>query len=134
MTDLVRLKYVGKKPVAFDNLMYSGTRWDGPGDIKAVAPHVAKTLLRFPDQWALVGTTPALRSMIDKPTVVEIKGIDGESIEVTETELERDLEKMNKAQLVAYAKRHFNADLLMRKSTKELRAAIEELQGDAEEW
>jgi hypothetical protein len=56
----VFLKYVGKKPWAFDSLSGTGVQWNGNGDIQPIDEAAAEKLLRHPDQWALVPLKEAL--------------------------------------------------------------------------
>ena len=51
---MVRVKYVGKKPHAIDNVASSGKTWTGHGDVQVVTEAQAEKLCKFPDQWELV--------------------------------------------------------------------------------
>ena len=130
MTELVDIKYVGKKPFALDNVAGSGKLWNGNGDVQTVTANQAKTLLKYPDQWGLANAEDA--ALVDKPVTVEIEtGADEQgqtqTEEVNAEALTKPLERMTKPELVALAKLKFNADLDVSKAKKALIDQIEEL-------
>lgn len=130
MTELVDIKYVGKKPFALDNVAGSGKLWNGNGDVQTVTANQAKILLKYPDQWGLANAEDA--ALVDKPVTVEIEtGADEQgqtqTEEVNAEALTKPLERMTKPELVALAKLKFNADLDVSKAKKALIDQIEEL-------
>lgn len=130
MTELVDIKYVGKKPFALDNVAGSGKLWNGKGDVQTVTAHQAKILLKYPDQWGLANAEDA--DLVAKPVTVEIEtGTDAQgqtqTEEVNAEALSKPLERMTKPELVALAKVKFNADLDVSKAKKALIDQIEEL-------
>lgn len=130
MTELVDIKYVGKKPFALDNVAGSGKLWNGNGDVQTVTANQAKILLKYPDQWALANAEDA--TMVDQPVTIEVEtGTDDQGqaqVEQVDTEsLGKPLERMTKPELVAFAKVKFNADLDVSKGKKALIDQIEEL-------
>ena len=123
---MVKIEYVGKKLSATDNVAGSRATWNGPGDVVEVTEPQAKVLLRYPDQWALYDTKDQKR--VDKPVMVEVVGSGGDIESVDDANLSNPLEKMDKNELKAYAKKHFNKDLDGRMSSKLMVDQIEEWQ------
>lgn len=123
---MVRIEYVGKKPSATDNVAGSRVTWNGPGDIAEVTEAQAKVLLRYPDQWALVDGKD--QKKVDKPIEIQVVGASGDVESVNVDDLSKPLEKMNKNELKAYAKKFFNKDLDGRMSSKLMIDQIEEWQ------
>lgn len=124
--DTIKIKYVGKKPAATDNVAGSRVTWDGPGDVKEVTVAQAKTLLKYPDQWALVNSSDVGR--LSAPVTIGVKDDDGTLAVVNTEELGRPLEKMSKPELVALAKSKFGKDLDASKPKKLLIDEIEEFE------
>lgn len=107
---LVQIVYVGKKPTSFDNVARSGKVWNGNGDVQEVTPEQAKTLLKYPDQWALVNKDDAV--VVDAPVIItSTDPADGAKTNVTEEELAIHIEKMTVPQLRAYAQEKFGKEL-----------------------
>lgn len=130
MTEMVDIKYVGKKPFALDNVAGSGKLWNGAGDIQPVTQPQAKILLKYPDQWALAKAEDA--AAVEQPVTMEVEtGTDEQGemqTEQVDTEaLDKPLERMSKPELVALAKVKFDADLDVTKAKKALIDQIEEL-------
>lgn len=100
MSDTVRIEYVGKKPFAGDNVAKSGKIWNGPGDVQEVTVTQAKTLLKYPDQWAL--ENPESATLLDAPKLVEVSnGNDTTTVDVNN--LNGPVEKMTATELRAFA-------------------------------
>lgn len=130
MTELVDIKYVGKKPFALDNVAGSAKLWNGNGDIQSVTVAQAKILLKYPDQWGLANAADA--EVVDKPVTFTVDtGTDEQgqtqSEEVSAEDLTKPLERMTKPELVALAKVKFGAELDVSKAKKLLIDQIEEL-------
>lgn len=125
---MVKIKYVGRKPFAFDNVAHSGKCWQGNGDIQEVTELQAKTLTRYPDQWELADAADV--AAVIGPVHVAVEDEDGDTVAVDLAELNKPLEKMTRAELKAYAKHYFNEDIDARKSTKFLIDQIEEFRHD----
>lgn len=99
----IRIKYVGKKAVAFDNVASSGKSWHGAGDVQEVTVPQAKELVKFTDQWALDNADDA--QLFDVVQTVTVADGDGGSTKVNLDELDANrLESMTKTELMAYAK------------------------------
>ena len=130
MSKLIKIIYVGKKPFAYDNMAGSGKCWNGNGDVHEVTDNQAKQLLKYTDQWELVDA--ADQAAVDKPTTVEVVGEDGEDVTIRTDGLGKALEKMSKAELLAFGKAKFGKDMDMAKSKKALIDAIEEFERDLE--
>jgi dienelactone hydrolase len=125
---MVKIKYVGRKPFAFDNVAHSGKCWQGHGDIQEVTEVQAKTLTKFADQWVLADEADVAAVM--GPVMMAIEDEDGDTVAVDVAALSKPLEQMTKAELKAYAKHYFNEDIDARKSTKHLIDLIEEFRHD----
>ncbi len=125
MENMVSLVYVGNKKQAFDNITKSGQSWDGPGDIKPVTAAQAKQLLRFPDQWALADKAEQA-AILNVPTMMTVVDEDGDAVLVDEAELKKPREQMTKAELVAYANKHWGKELDPKLSKKLMIDQIDE--------
>jgi hypothetical protein len=128
MANLVKVKYVGKKASAFDNIARSGVIWNGNGDVKEVTDVQAKQLLKFPDQWALVDPEDA--QQVNAPVSLTVVDEDGDTVVVDPDAFKKSFENMTKGELVAYAKNKWNKTLDARKSSKSLIDQIEEWERD----
>lgn len=106
---LVDVVYVGKKPQAFDNVAQSHKVWNGSGDVQAVTEQQARILIKYPDQWKLADANDT--AAVNKPAVHSTSDADGNKVNVTESDLKKPVEKMNKNELVVYAKEKFGKDL-----------------------
>lgn len=129
MTELVKVKYVGRKPVAFDNVAGSGKSWQGQGAVQEVTPKQAKKLTSYPDSWALVdlGDAVTVQSLPDATTTVET--LDGEIVDVPDAGLlTKPLERMSKVELAGFASLKFGKDLDQGLSKKAMVDQIEEWQ------
>ena len=100
MEKMIEIKYVGKKPSAFDNVAGSRKCWNGQGDAQEVTPRQAKVLLKYPDQWQLVDPDDAKLLGV---TFVTGKDEEGNETSVQEGDLKMPIEKMKKDEIVAYA-------------------------------
>ncbi len=125
MENMVSLVYVGNKKQAFDNITKSGQSWDGPGDVKEVTAAQAKQLLRFPDQWALADREQT-SAIVDVPTMITVVDEDGDAVLVDEAELSKPRERMTKAELIAYAQKHWGKELDPKLSKKLMIDQIDE--------
>lgn len=123
---MVKIEYVGKKVSATDNVAGSRVTWNGNGDVAEVTEAQAKILLRYPDQWALADAKD--KKKVDKPTLIDVVSADGDVDLINEESLSKPLEKMEKNELKAYAKKHFGKDLDGRMSSKLMIDQIEEWQ------
>lgn len=130
MAKLVKLRYVGRKQTAYDNVARSGVTWNGAGDVQEVTDVQAKLLLKFPDQWALVDEKD--RKAVDKPETLKVVDEDGDAVIVSPDDLKKPLEIMSKAELRAYALHKWGKDLPIDKdfSSKRMIDQIEEWEND----
>lgn len=128
MLKLISVRYVGKKPTAYDNVARSGVTWNGNGDVQQVTDAQAKTLLKYPDQWVLAN--PFDKDAVDAPVSIAVTDENGESVSIDPDALTKPLEKMDKAELKAYAFDKWGKELDARKSTKAMIDQIEEWQRD----
>lgn len=122
----IKVKYIGKKLFAIDNVAGSGKLWNGNGDVQEVTPAQAKRLIKHEDQWALVD--PADLELALRPLVVRVEDEDGDEVSVNQHALIKPLEKMSRAELVAYALTRFNKVLSAKAARKLLLDQIEELE------
>lgn len=126
MATKVKVKYVGKKPFAVDNVARSGRCWAGAGDVQEVTDAQAQILISYADQWALDNEADA--SLIKEPEPIKTDMSDGTEVDVSPEELTKPLELMTKAELVAYAMQKYGQKIDGRSSTKQLIDQIEEFQ------
>ena len=120
---VVGIVYVGKKPFAVDNVAGSGKFWEGNGCVREVTVAQAKTLLNYPDQWALADESE--QEVIDEKESITVIDEDGDSLEISPESLNKPVEKMNKSQLVALAK-SLGKELGMNVSRKEMIGLVED--------
>lgn len=125
----IKIKYVGKKKFAVDNVAGSKKVWEGEGDIQDVTDAQARTLLKYPDQWALVSKSDA--QAVAEPQSVVGMDEDGTEVSVNPDAFTKPLEKMNKPELVAYAKEKLGIDLDPAMQKKQMIDRIEEAKGEA---
>jgi hypothetical protein len=130
MIKLIALRYVGKKPAAYDNIARSGVTWKGHGDVQEVNDAQAKLLLKYPDQWVLANKND--QAAIDAPVSITVEDEDGDSVAIDPEALTKPLENMSKAELKALAQEKWGQELDARKSTKAMIDQIEEWQRDLE--
>lgn len=123
---MIRLKYIGKKPFAIDNITHSGTTWEGPGDVREVQDRTARALLAYPDQWALEDPKDA-KTVAKEPVTAFLKP-DGQRVVVPDSDLKKHLEDMTPDELRAYALRYYKKTLPASAGRKRLMDEIEELQ------
>lgn len=123
MSKLVKIKYVGRKPHAIDNVARSGKEWAGAGDVQAVTPEQAEVLLRYPDQWAVDGESE-LSKVAPPPAPANSHGAG----DVNALGDGPDLEHMTKPQLVKLAADTWGVKLQNSLSKKAMIDQIEELQ------
>lgn len=126
MATIIKVKYVGKKPFAVDNVARSGKCWNGPGDVQEVTDAQALVLTSYADQWGLVNEADS--SAIEALEPIHTDMGDGTEVDVDPGALSKPLETMTKAELVAFAMERFNQKLDGRSSTKQLIDCIEEFQ------
>lgn len=120
---VVGIVYVGKKPFSVDNVAGSGKFWEGNGCVREVTVAQAKTLLNYPDQWALADESE--QAIVDKKEALTVIDGDGDSLEISPESLNKPVEKMNKPQLVALAK-SLGKELGMNVSRKEMIGLVED--------
>lgn len=130
MTRLIALRYVGKKPTAYDNIARSGKSWAGFGDVQEVTDAQAKLLLKYPDQWELVHERD--RKAVEAPTSIQVQDEDGQGVSIDPDTLKKPLEHMSKTELKAYAFNLWGQELDARKSTKAMIDQIEEWANELE--
>ena len=128
MQSLVKLVYVGNKPAAYDNIARSGVTWHGKGDIQEVTDAQAKLLLKFPDQWQLVNESD--RAAVTAPQSINVTDEDGDRVVVDPETFKKPLERMTKAEMVAYARNKWGKTLDPKRSSKFLIDQIEEWERD----
>lgn len=124
MAKLIPVVYVGKKPVAFDNVARSGKSWNGQGDVQEVTDAQAKLLIKFPDQWALADEKD--RKSVEAPVSVPGTDEDGNTVTVDPEALTKPIEKMNKAELTALAMDRFGKALDAKLGKKQMIDQLEE--------
>ena len=98
---LVKIKYVGAKPFAHDNVARSGKSWSGHGDVQEVSEAQASVLLKFPDQWERDGD--AAKEIVSGPIAVRVEDGDSGEVIIDLAELLKPLEKMSADELRAFA-------------------------------
>ena len=129
MTDrLIPVRYVGKKPSAYDSVARSGATWNGYGDVQDVTDAQAKLLIKYPDQWQLANLGDA--DQVNAPVSITVTDEDGDRVVIDPDTFKKPLERMSKAELVALAKDRWGKTLDARKSTKHMIDQIEEYQRD----
>lgn len=121
---LVPVKYIGKKPSAFDNIARSGKTWNGHGDVQEVTDAQAKQLIKYPDQWELAD--PADAERVSTPTSISVTDEADEDVAIDPDALKKPFEHMSKAELRAYAKDKWGKHLDGRMATKAMIDQIEE--------
>jgi len=128
MTQLVQVQYVGNKPSAHDNVARSGLTWNGYGDIQEVTESQAKILTRYPDQWMLLNEDDQAR--VDVPEDIKVVDEDGDTVIIDPASFNKPIERMTKAEIVAYAKNKFGKDIDVSKAKKLLIDMVEEFERD----
>lgn len=123
---MIKIMYVGNKPHAFDNVARSGKSWAGKGDVQEVTDEQAKLLLKYKDQWALVNESD--RQAIDQPLLININNEEGELVSIDLDDLNKPLEKMTKAEMIALAKQLWGKDIDQSMGKKAMIDQIEEWQ------
>lgn len=131
MAKLIAVKYVGKKPAAYDNVARSGVTWNGHGDVQQVTDAQAKMLLKFKDQWVLADS--ADEAAVNAPVSIQVTDEDGDVVSIDPDYLTKPLEWMSKSELKAFAQVKWGKELDGRKSTKAMVDQIEEWQRDLPE-
>ena len=124
MAKLIKVVYVGKKPVAFDNVARSGKSWAGEGDIQEVTDAQAKLLIKFPDQWQLANKKD--RASVETPESITGTDDNGKAVTVDPESLKQPIEKMSKAELTALAMDRWGKELDSKLSKKAMIDQIEE--------
>lgn len=122
---MVKVKYVGKKPFCTDNVARSGKSWAGHGDVQEVTPAQAKILTRYADQWVLVNAADA--DLVQAPQTVQVEDAAGEQVDVTDDVLNKPLEKMSTAELVALARVKYGRTLKAGMGKKNLLDTVTEI-------
>lgn len=128
MTSTVKLVYVGKKPAAYDNIAKSGKTWNGPGDVQEVTELQARQLLAFPDQWALLNEED--REAVEHTESIKVVDEDGDTVIIDPDAFKKPLEKMSKAEMVAYAHNRWSKTLEATMAKKMMIDQIEEWERD----
>jgi len=128
MTSTVKLVYVGKKPAAYDNIAKSGKTWNGPGDVQEVTELQARQLLAFPDQWALLNEED--REAVEHTESIKVVDEDGDTVIIDPDAFKKPLEKMSKAEMVAYANNRWSKTLEPTMAKKMMIDQIEEWERD----
>lgn len=128
MTDLVSLVYVGNKPAAYDNIARSGKTWNGKGDVQEVTESQAKQLLKFPDQWRLANEEDTAR--VEHIESIKVVDEDGDNVVIDPEAFKKPIEKMTKAEIVAYAKDRWGKELDVNLGKKTLIDLVEEFERD----
>lgn len=128
MTELVKVQYVGNKKAAYDNVARTGHTWEGYGDIKEVTEAQAKLLTKFSDQWILVNEEDAER--VQTPENIKVVDEDGDTVVIDPEAFKKPIEKMTKAEIVAYAHDKFGKELDVTKAKKALIDIVEEFERD----
>ena len=128
MAVMVKLVYVGNKPVAYDNIARSGQTWAGKVDIQEVTDLQARQLLKFPDQWQLVNE--ADRETVEHIETIKVVDEDGDLTVVDPDAFKKPLEKMSKSEMVAYAQNRWGKALEPTLAKKMMIDQIEEWERD----
>lgn len=128
MTSMVKLVYVGNKPTAYDNIARSGKSWNGYGDVQEVTEVQARQLLKFADQWQLADE--ADRESVEHTESIKITDEDGDQVIIDPDAFKKPLEKMTKAEMVAYANDRWGKKLDVTMAKKMMIDQIEEWQHD----
>ncbi len=128
MTSLVKLVYIGKKPTAYDNIARSGKTWNGYGDVQEVTEVQARQLLKFTDQWQLVDE--ADREAVEHTESIKVVDEDGDQVIIDPEAFSKPLEKMTKAEMVAYANDRWGKTLDVTMAKKMMLDQIEEWERD----
>lgn len=128
MTALIALVYVGNKPAAYDNIARSGKTWNGPGDIQEVTEVQARQLLKFPDQWALFD--PNDKAVVEHTESIKVVDEDGDQVVIDPDSFKKPIEKMTKAEMVAYAADRWGKHLEVTMAKKMMIDQIEEWERD----
>jgi hypothetical protein len=126
MTQLVAVKYIGKKPAAYDNIARSGVTWNGNGDVQEVTEAQAAALIKFADQWVLADEEDAAR--VNTPSNIKVEDEDGDTVVIDPEAFKKPIEKMTKAEIVAYAMNKFGKELDVSKAKKALIDMVEEFE------
>ena len=94
MTDrLIGVRYVGKKPSAYDSVARSGAIWNCPGDVQEVTDAQAKLLIKYPDQWQLANPDDA--DAVNTPISITVIDEDGDSVAIDPDKFKLPLERIN---------------------------------------
>lgn len=117
---LVAIVYVGKKPLATDNVARSGKSWNGKGDVQHVTPAQAALLCQHPDQWQVAsGRLPTDKDIEQALLAIEpSKGGLGVA--------SKQLADMNEDELVAHADRYYGITLDPKTTADEMRRQLSE--------
>lgn len=128
MSATILLMYVGNKPAAYDNIARSGKTWNGHGDIQEVTEAQARLLLKFPDQWQLV--YEAQQQAVEHTESIKVTDEDGDQVIIDPDAFKKPIEKMTKAEMVAYARDRWSKDLDVSMAKKMMIDQIEEWERD----
>ena len=121
---MVKVKYVGQKPAAIDTIAGTGKVWNGNGDVHDVTERQARALIAYPERWALVDGKDLAK--VDKEHVTRFI-LDGTRVEVAESDLKKQIEKMSKEELMAYALERFQKSFNPKMGRTAMIDTIEEL-------
>lgn len=123
---MVKIKYVGRKATAIDNVAGSGKIWAGAGDVQEVTAQQARKLVLYADQWALENEKDL--KLIAKEPVTRFINPDGDRVEIKESALNRALEKLSHDELRAFALENFQKSFRPDATRTSMMNDIEELQ------
>ena len=123
---MIRIKYIGKKPSAIDNVASTGKTWTGYGDVQEVPDRAARTLLRYPDQWAL--DDEGDRATVSKEPMTVFMSPDGAKVSLTDTELKKPLDRMSTDELRGYALKNHSHTFRPKTGRKSMIDEIEEME------
>lgn len=124
MSKLIPVVYVGRKPIAFDNVAGSGKTWQGKGDVQEVTDVQARALTKYTDQWELVNKSDA--AIVARPQSLQVTDEDGKDVAIDPDALKKPLERMTRPELKAYAQNRWGKNLDARQPTKLMIDQIEE--------
>lgn len=127
---MAQVKYIGRKPIAIDNVANSRKVWNGHGDVQTVTDRQARILVGYPDQWTLADESESI--LLKKEPVTAFINPEGDRVEIPESALKKPLEHMDTDELRAYALEFYQRQFGPRMSRKRLMDEIEELQRGAE--
>lgn len=123
---MAKIRYVGKADREIDSKAGTGVVWHGHGDVQTVPDWAVDKLIRFKDMWELavpLDAVAAAESIRERAADVKTE----EDAGIWRMEVTQRMQNMDKDQLEAFAKQHFNVDLDKRRSAASMRAEIDSL-------